>query len=83
MTSVHGNLVTGPSAGTEPVASVSVALFSDSAHFFLVLVSDAVALGTFRTRLETRTKESSMCASHWDLAKPKGIMKVKKIFLNF
>lgn len=30
-------------------------------------VGDAIALGTFRTRLETRTKESSMCASHWDL----------------
>lgn len=29
-------------------------------------VSDAIALGTFRTRLETRTKESNMCASHWD-----------------
>lgn len=40
-------------------------------------VGDALALGTFRTRLETRTKESSMCASHWDLAKPKGVMKVK------
>ena len=30
-------------------------------------VGDATALGTFRTRLETRTKESNMCASHWDL----------------
>lgn len=40
-------------------------------------VGDALALGTFRTRLETRTKESSMCASHWDLNKPKGVMKVK------
>lgn len=29
-------------------------------------ISDAIALGTFRTRLETRTKESSMCASHWE-----------------
>lgn len=29
-------------------------------------VCDAYDLGTFRTRLETRTKESSMCASHWD-----------------
>lgn len=29
-------------------------------------VGDATALGTFRTRLETRTKESNMCASHWD-----------------
>lgn len=30
-------------------------------------VGDATALGTFRTRLETRTKESNMCASHWDI----------------
>lgn len=29
-------------------------------------VGDATALGTLRTRLETRTKESNMCASHWD-----------------
>ena len=44
-------------------------------------VGDATALGTFRTRLETRTKESNMCASHWDLkAKPKGAMKVKVRF---
>ena len=32
-----------------------------------ILVSDATALGNFRTRLETRTKESNMYASHWDL----------------
>lgn len=32
-------------------------------------VGDATALGTFRTRLETRTKESNMCASHWDFFK--------------
>jgi len=30
-------------------------------------VSDALALGTFRTRLETRTKEFNIYASHWDL----------------
>ena len=29
-------------------------------------ICDAIALGTFRTRLETRTKESSMYASHWE-----------------
>lgn len=46
---------------------------------FYTPVGDALALGTFRTRLETRTKESSMCASHWDLAKPKGVMKVKAV----
>jgi len=40
-------------------------------------VCDAIALGTLGTRLETRTKESSMCASHWDIIKPKGEMKVK------
>ena len=36
-------------------------------HDLPLPVSDATALGTFRTRLETRTKESNMCASHWDL----------------
>ncbi|KAH0818264.1 hypothetical protein GEV33_004527 [Tenebrio molitor] len=40
-------------------------------------IGDAIALGTFRTRLETRTKESSMHASHWDMIKPKGVMKMK------
>ena len=29
------------------------------------------------TRLETRTKESSMCASRWIIRNPKGAMKVK------
>lgn len=32
-------------------------------------VGDATALGTLRTRLETRTKESNMYASHWDLSR--------------
>lgn len=36
----------------------------------LTPVSDAIALGNFRTRLETRTKESSMYASHWVYVKP-------------
>jgi uncharacterized lipoprotein YmbA len=35
---------------------------------------------TYLTRLETRTKESNMYASHWVL-KPKGEMKVKQACL--
>jgi hypothetical protein len=33
------------------------------------------------SRLETRTKESNMYASHWE-SKPKGIMKVKNSIAN-
>jgi hypothetical protein len=32
------------------------------------------------TRLETRTKESNACASHWELVIPSGGMKVKGLF---
>jgi hypothetical protein len=39
----------------------SVRECSDSMH----LIGNAIGLGTFRTRLETRTKKSNMCASHW------------------
>ncbi|KAI4473343.1 hypothetical protein M0804_015159 [Polistes exclamans] len=35
-------------------------------QYTMIPVCDATALGTLRTRLETRTKESNMCASHWD-----------------
>ena len=41
------------------------------------LVSVANRSVTCPTRLETRTKESNMCASHWAGTKPKGAMKVK------
>ena len=41
------------------------------------LVSVANRSVTCLTRLETRTKESNMCASHWACTKPKGTMKVK------
>jgi hypothetical protein len=34
---------------------------------------------TCPTRLETRTKESNMCASHWARTKPRGAMKVKAV----
>ena len=36
---------------------------------------------TYLTRLETRTKESNMYASHW-VSKPKGAMKVKQACLS-
>lgn len=43
-------------------------------------VGDALALGNFRTRLETRTKESSMFASHRDSNETYlGVMKVKAV----
>lgn len=38
-------------------------------HGGRIPVGDATALGTLRTRLETRTKESNMYASHWDLSR--------------
>ncbi|GHJ61399.1 hypothetical protein NOK12_39170 [Nocardioides sp. OK12] len=39
---------------------------SSDGQYTIIPVCDATALGTLRTRLETRTKESNMCASHWD-----------------
>ncbi|KAI4476691.1 hypothetical protein M0802_014838, partial [Mischocyttarus mexicanus] len=39
---------------------------SFNGQYTMIPVCDATALGTLRTRLETRTKESNMCASHWD-----------------
>lgn len=57
--------------GTDLVPAPSLvscwpAVSSDWPSFELP-VGDATALGTLRTRLETRTKESNMCASHWDI----------------
>jgi hypothetical protein len=34
------------------------------------------------TRLETRTKESNMCASHWALSKPIGAAKAKELLVG-
>lgn len=71
--SMRTSMAIGPSA--DPVRSrLFAAVFSDRP--LETPISDAIALGTFRTRLETRTKESSVCASHWDTTKPKGEMKV-------
>lgn len=58
-----GNPDVGPSADSGP-APLMATVSSDGP--LKTPVGDAIALGTFRTRLETRTKESSMCASHWD-----------------
>jgi hypothetical protein len=44
-----------------------------------VLLGLGVLSVTYSTRLETRTKESNMGASHW-VVKPKGAMKVKAGF---
>jgi len=68
-------MVIGPGAGPVPGWLLAV-VFSDRPRLETP-ICDAIALGTFRTRLVTRSKESSMCASHWDITKPKGVMKVK------
>jgi len=48
----------------------------------MALVYGESVLGSCPTRLETRTKEFSVCASHW-VSKPKGVMKVKEtLFLR-
>lgn len=62
------------------MSSDGLRIVSDFESGGVLPVGDATALGTFRTRLETRTKESNMYASHWVLLKankPKGEMKVK------
>lgn len=66
----------GPSAVTGPGPLLVVRLTFDRPTNVLptgfsstggpIPVGDATALGTLRTRLETRTKESNMYASHWD-----------------
>ena len=62
--STEGYPVIGPSAVSGAFGLLAMFL---SNRVLYTPVYDAIALGTFRTRLETRTKESSMCASHWDL----------------
>lgn len=56
----------GPSAVAGPAQLLVDGVLGLAQIKYMLPVGDATALGTFRTRLETRTKESNMCASHWD-----------------
>lgn len=56
----------GPSAVPGPGPLLVVRNSFDRPANDKIPVGDATALGTLRTRLETRTKESNMYASHWD-----------------
>jgi hypothetical protein len=67
----------GRSTGRDCRQCLSTAIFQRVGVPWSCLASVANRSVTCPTRLETRTKESNMCASHWARTKPRGAMKVK------